>query len=135
MNALHRRALDAYEYVTYDTALESSGQLDMIKLLFRALTDALVDARTCTLNGKYERKSHFITKAQHILIYLRDTLDFENGGDLAYNLDALYEYCMRRISHANAKKDTQALEEVHKLMSMIGDSWHQVPYGVRPVSQ
>ncbi len=135
MNALHRRALSAYDYVTYDTALESSGQLDMIKLLFRALTDALIDARKHTLNAQYGKKSHSITKVQHILIYLRDTLDFENGGELANNLDALYEYCMRRVSHANSRNDTQALEEVHRLMSLISESWCQIPYGVRPVSQ
>ena len=68
-----------------------------------------------------------MTRAQKILFGLRDSLDFEKGGELATNLDSLYEYCLRRLTNAHAREDDSIFGEVMDLMVTIRDAWKQLP--------
>ena len=58
---------------------------------------------------------------------LQGSLDMEKGGEIAGNLADLYDYCTRRLMHANLKNDLDAVREVKKLMGEIRDAWSQVP--------
>ena len=51
----------------------------------------------------------------------------EKGGEIATNLASLYDYCNRRLMHANLKNDLEAVQEVKRLISEIRDAWSQVP--------
>jgi flagellar protein FliS len=127
MNALRMRAMNVYQQVTYESALESSDQLDMIKLLFNALIDSVVDAESHLMNRRPEAKGNAVSKAQNILLGLRATLDFEQGGEVARNLDDLYDYCLRRLTHAHVSNDQAAFREVRDLMHSIKEAWHLTP--------
>ena len=48
-------------------------------------------------------KSEHIRRAMALVDALRDCLNMTDGGELAANLDALYEYIGRQIALANAK--------------------------------
>ena len=61
------------------------------------------------------------------MLGLQGALDFEKGGDLAKNLNELYDYVTRRLLHVNAHNDLEALEEVHGLMMEIRSAWETVP--------
>lgn len=127
MNALRTRAMNLYQQVTYESALESAGQLDMIKLLFNALIDSLVDTESHLVNRRMEAKARAVTKAQSILVGLRSTLDFDKGAEVARNLDDLYDYCLRRLAHGHARNDQLAVREVRELMIIIREAWHLTP--------
>jgi flagellar protein FliS len=58
---------------------------------------------------------------------LQGSLDLEKGGEIAANLADLYEYCTRRLMHANLKNDVEAIREVKRLMGEIREAWSQVP--------
>ena len=58
------------------------------------------------------------------LFGLRQTLDFEQGGELARNLDSLYDYCTRRLTEGHAREDDTVFQEVHELMVQIRDAWN-----------
>ena len=68
-----------------------------------------------------------VTRAQKILFGLRQTLDFEQGGELARNLDSLYDYCTRRLTEGHAREDDSVFQEVHELMVQIRDAWNVMP--------
>jgi flagellar protein FliS len=58
---------------------------------------------------------------------LQGSLDFENGGDLAKNLNELYAYVTRQLIFANAYNDLSVLKELYGLMSELRNAWQQVP--------
>ena len=104
MPTLRKRGISAYQSVAMTTA-ETRDPHELVKLLFVGLTDRIALARNALEKGDREARAIAVTKAQKILFGLRDSLDFEAGGELAINLDSLYDYCLRRLTRAHARED------------------------------
>ncbi len=69
-------------------------------------------------------KCNGISKAIRILEEgLNTALDREDGGELAENLGALYDYCMRRLILANARNDDAMMQEVQRLIEPMAQGW------------
>ncbi|MHB1397784.1 MAG: flagellar export chaperone FliS [Trichloromonadaceae bacterium] len=71
------------------------------------------------------KKREGINKAIAIVSEFRATLDHQIGGEIAANLDALYEYMLRELVKANAQNDLKALRVVEDLLSGLRDTWKQ----------
>ncbi|MBL6754429.1 MAG: flagellar export chaperone FliS, partial [Pseudomonadales bacterium] len=65
--------------------------------------------------------------AQKILFGLRSTLDHVKGGELARNLDSLYDYCIRQLTLAHVRNDVAKVQEAKELMVQIRDAWEIMP--------
>jgi flagellar protein FliS len=126
MPALRRRGISAYQSVAMTTA-ETRDPHELVKLLFVGLTDRIAMARAALEKGDREARAIAVTKAQKILFGLRDSLDFEAGGELALNLDSLYDYCLRRLVNAHAREDDEIFAEVMELMVSIREAWKEIP--------
>ena len=80
--------------------------------------------------GNVSEKVRLINKAFRIIQDgLRTSLDIENGGELAANLVALYDYCVVRLTQANAANNPDMLEEVVNLLKPVADAWKQMRSG------
>ena len=126
MPALRKRGISAYQSVAMTTA-ETRDPHELVKLLFVGLTDRIAMARAALEKGDREARAVAVTKAQKILFGLRDSLDFEAGGELALNLDSLYGYCLRRLVNAHAREDDEIFAEVMELMVSIREAWKEIP--------
>ena len=126
MNAQRLRAISDYNKVA-STKTDTKDPHELIKLLFEGLTDRIALARSALAKNDREGRAEAVTKAQKILFGLRDSLDHEKGGELANNLDSLYEYSNRRLIKAHVREDDSIFEEVMDLMVMIRDAWKQIP--------
>ena len=126
MNAQKLRAISDYNQVA-STKTDTKDPHELVKLLFEGLTDRIALARSALARDDREARAEAVTKAQKILFGLRDSLDFDKGGDLAVNLDSLYEYSTRRLIRAHASEDDSIFQEVMDLMVMIRDAWKQIP--------
>ncbi len=67
-----------------------------------------------------------LLRAQAILSELRANLDMEAGGDIAANLDRLYDYHLRRLFECNLRKDEAPLIEVETLVRTLRDAWAEM---------
>ena len=126
MNAQRLRAISDYNKVA-STKTDTKDPHELIKLLFEGLTDRIALARSALAKNDREGRAEAVTKAQKILFALRDSLDHEKGGELANNLDSLYEYSNRRLIKAHVREDDSIFEEVMDLMVMIREAWKQIP--------
>jgi len=73
------------------------------------------------------KKGEIIGQAMSIVSGLRLSLDMEAGGDIAVNLDNLYEYIERRLLEANIKNDIGIIDEVVSLLREIKTAWESIP--------
>jgi flagellar secretion chaperone FliS len=77
----------------------------------------------------FEAKAREIQKVQDIIGALRTALDFQNGGEVAVNLDALYSFMTRHITEADLKKDVGALKLIVNMLEEIETAWKEIFYG------
>lgn len=77
------------------------------------------------------KKGEIIGQAISIVGGLRSSLDLSAGGELAANLDNIYEYSERRLLQANLKNDVTMLDEVSKLLHEIKIGWESIPIELR----
>jgi flagellar protein FliS len=76
-------------------------------------------------NEDVVRKGELIGKAISIVGGLRDAV-IEDGGALAQNLDALYEYIANRLVVANLQNDMEVLQECMDLLTPIASAWDDI---------
>jgi flagellar protein FliS len=116
--------LNAYSDVGIGAAVSSASPHQLIILLFEGASQAIVVARAGIEAGDISKKGAAITKAIDIILNgLRASLNLEDGGDLAQNLYALYDYMARRLLYANLHNDKAALDEVQNLLKEIHGAW------------
>lgn len=124
MNAL--AALRQYNSVGTATQVSDASPHKLISMLMDGHISRLAQARGALERGQPGLKGEMITKAICILGGLRGSLNMEAGGDVAVNLDRLYEYMGARLVEANAKDDTLILEEVSGLMRTLKSGWEGI---------
>lgn len=66
--------------------------------------------------GKFCR---FLSKAQAIIAELMNTLDFEKGGQIARDLDRLYDFMLFYLTEANLYRDTKRVQKVIDLLDVV----------------
>ncbi len=122
-----RVAANAYAKVGLESGVIAASPHQLIVLLYEGAELAVRMAIRHIEDGDLQKKSAAITKATSILLDgLRAALDTRQGGDLAQQLDALYDYMAKRIMLAHLKNDTAPLQEVLGLLRELHDAWLQI---------
>lgn len=67
-----------------------------------------------------------------IIGLLQDSLDKSLGGELAENLDTLYDYMTRRLAAVAVDKTPQSLEEVQDIVLQLREGWAQIDPASEP---
>lgn len=65
-------------------------------------------------------------KAVRLISHLNDSLDMEQGGEVAANLRNLYLYMLERLTVANATNNGEIVTEVTGLVRKIKAGWDQI---------
>lgn len=128
---LHKLAFDSYGAVQVSTGVATADSARLILMLFDGLIESLAVARGHITYGNVAGKGKALSRASGIVMGLQGALDFEQGGNLARNLDDLYSYVTRRLLHANANNDIDAIDEVRGLIQEIREAWCTLP-GLMP---
>ena len=124
-----KSAVNAYETVQVDAAVLGASPHELIgKLLNRAM-EAIADLKVQMQEGDIPGKSQNIKIAVSIISDgLRNSLNMEAGGEIAANLDSLYEYMLRQLMSAHVDNNTDVLDEVVSLLGEIKSGWD----GIKP---
>jgi len=135
--------VSAYANVGLETGVLAASPHKLILMLFQGARAALSSALVHMKTGDVNAKGQAISKAIAIISSgLQASLDVEAGGELAQQLNALYDYMARRLLQANLHNSADHIEEVSRLLGELSGAWEAigssgVPDGVRvgsPVS-
>ncbi len=121
------RSASAYKRISVETGTHTMDQHQIVSLLFDGLLESLNTARGALARKDVPAKCAAIAKCIRILEEgLATGLDTVDGGPLAVNLEALYDYAVRRLSLANARNDDSVLQEVQRLVEPLAQSWKSI---------
>ncbi len=124
MNAM--AALRQYQTVNTQARVSDASPHRLIQLLMEAGLSRLAQAKGAMLYGQSAQKGELISKAIGIIGGLREGLDLEKGGEIAANLDRLYDYMVLRLFEANVSNEPEMLDEVQQLLSEIKAAWDAI---------
>ena len=118
-------AMKQYARIGTQASIQDASPHRLIQMLFRGALDRMAGARGAMENEDVVRKGELIGKAISIVGGLRDAV-IEDGGALAQNLDALYEYIANRLVVANLQNDMDVLQECMDLLAPIASAWDDI---------
>lgn len=127
MFGLQKPNASAYAKVGLETGVGSASPHRLIALLFDGALIAVTRARQHMEEGQIVEKGIAINKAVAIIDSgLRGGLNLQQGGGLASQLQALYDYMVARLTLAHLKNDPQLLIEVHGLLRELKSAWDEI---------
>lgn len=116
----------AYRKVDVETA--SQGKL--IVMLFNGAIQRAEEAKRQIEKRRFESVHNNLIRAQDIIAELRSALNM-NAGEIARNLDRIYEYLQHLLVMANVRKETGPIDECVRAMITMRDTWREL-FGQMP---
>lgn len=120
-------ALKQYKNVNLHAAVEGATPHELISMLFKGALEALAKAGGAIERKDISLRTQQINKASEIIVNLKGTLNLEAGGEVAANLDALYDYMLRTLMQANRENSAEKVAEVAGLVSEVFQGWAEIP--------
>ncbi|NMM79098.1 flagellar export chaperone FliS [Acidovorax sp. SRB_24] len=121
------RAASAYQRINVETSMHTIDQHQLVSLLLQGVISSIAAARGALARGDVVAKCSAVAKALRIIEEgLNTALDRVDGGELAENLGALYDYCVHRLIQANARNDDAMLLEVQRLIEPVAQAWGEI---------
>ena len=118
--------LAAYRSTSAHAGVAAADPHRLIVMLMDGALERIAAARGHMANGSAAEKAQLLQRAVAIIDELRNSLNLKAGGDIASNLDALYEYMCTRLMQANAQNKPEWLDEVSRLLGEIRGAWLQI---------
>lgn len=134
MNALANRAMNQYKQVGTKAKADTADPHQLIVMLYDGALERIAVAKGAIERNSIEEKGKKISSAIAIVNGLIASLDRENGGEIAENLEALYHYMIRRLMDANLSNECEPLDEVINLLKEVRAAWVAIPLEERMVA-
>jgi flagellar protein FliS len=98
---------------------------EAVKQLDKALELMEADAQKKD-PGRLETINKAVLKTQDIVTELEVSLDFDQGGDIAKNLFALYTWFNQELLSANFNQDHKRILGVRNMLNDLREAWTRV---------
>ena len=119
---MNTRAAKMYAENNTHTSVVSADSGQLIVLVYERIFDHLKLAKLALENGQYAIEP--FTKAHDLMQQgLLACLDYENGGDVAQSLGAVYEWALREILNARLTKSPAKVQEVLDVLAPLYEAW------------
>jgi flagellar protein FliS len=125
------KGLAAYQSVATHGGVAAADPHGLIVMLMDGVLERIAMARGAAQRGATAEKAKLLHRAVAIIDELRNSLDFKTGGEIATNLDSLYEYICRRLMHASIENRIDYLDESSALLTEIRGAWLSLPASAR----
>ncbi len=107
------------------TSVETASREQILLMLYQAAIKNCKKAIEAIEQRNLAKKGEYIGKLQDIIVELSNSLDFEVGGDVAKELESLYDYMMFATTQANIKLDKEPLDGVLRVLNTLYEGWSE----------
>lgn len=122
-------AMQAYQSTNAHASVMDASPHKLIALIMNRVLERISRAKLAVEQDDAAARGEAISKSIEAVASLQSWLDMEKGGEVAENLNNLYDYMVRRLLEANTANDLAALEEVAGLLGEIKSGWDGIAPG------
>lgn len=124
MFGMKQAGVNAYANVGLETGVVDASPIRVIVMLYDGAISACIQAQQALQQRDYGKKGEALVRAINIIDKgLRAALDRQQGGQIADNLDQLYQYMVHGLLHANLHLDAEKMHEVQLLLTELRGAW------------
>ncbi len=114
--------INNYQKVQVTTA----DRLKLVVMLYDGAISYLKTAIKYINENDMAAKGIYISKAQDIIDELNNSLNMNEGGEIASTLRKIYNFLYFYLVKANLKKDPKMIQEVIDILSSLRDAWDEI---------
>lgn len=122
MSYMVARGVNSYK----QTEVQSRTPLELVTMLYDGVLRFIGQAREGIERRDIPARQDALNRALAIISELQSTLNMELGGEVAVELDRLYEYANLRLLDAAIKNDVAPIDEVRRIFEILRDGWATV---------
>lgn len=127
-------SISHYNQVNRISGVTDADPHRLVLMLLEGAIGKIAMVKGLMIRNDIAKKGVAVGQAIAIIGGLKCSLNKQAGGDIATNLDNLYEYMEGRLLKANLDNDISLLEEVSLLLHEIKLGWESIPMHTRNVS-
>ena len=120
-------AVKEYNRINITSGVEEADPHRLIQMLMQGALEKIAIAKGYIERKDTANKGVHISWAISIIEGLRSSLNMEQGGEMAQNLEDMYDYMIRRLLRANLENDVALLDETSSLLQTIKSAWDELP--------
>lgn len=120
------KGINQYRQIDVETDLHGATPHRLIQMLFEGALKSISSAKGEMQSGSPVGVSRQISRAVKIVGGLEEVLDKEAGGELAGNLERLYQHVQDSLVLAQAEKSEERLDQIALLLIELKEGWDQI---------
>jgi len=110
-------------------AILTASPEKLVKMMYEAAIKHLEKCRTGLADPATSHSAEVgesFSKAIGIVGELRASLDQPAGGEVARDLDRLYEFCLDQITGANSSRTAEGVEHALEILRTLQEGWNAI---------
>ncbi len=107
----------------HQTAIQTADPLQLIILCYDGAIEDIRKAKELHQKSEMTEAYRRIRRAQDIVTELLVGLDYERGGEIAGNLNRIYNFVLRQLIGINSRQDVSLYDDLIGILSNLRDGW------------
>jgi len=108
------------------TNVETATGLDLVVMCYEHAIRFIKQARDHYEKKEYMEKARALQKSLDIIGELKCSLDFDKGGEIAQNLDSIYNFLIKSLLQADIERNLEVFDYASKILSELKETWEAV---------
>ena len=115
--------MNGYAQHYQNNQIATASREQILIMLYDGAIRFSKQAKLAIENNDQANKGKFIGKTVAIVTEFSNSLNHDVGGDIAANLDALYNFMLNELSRANINNDTGPIDTVCRMLCELRATW------------
>jgi flagellar protein FliS len=117
-----KREVHAYK----NNEVSTASKLRLIIMMYDGVIHYLEACKKKAKEGDIAGRGLYISKAQRVIGELQESLNRQQGGDVARNLEKLYSYINASLTKANIDGDVTVIDQCIQILGNLRTAWAEV---------